>query len=87
MIAIELVDLFCLKWGDGINWINQSDNGPHEANLLKLDCSKLKSRFHWKPRWNVEQAVEKTVEWYRAYIGGIDISKCMNEQIKEFFSE
>lgn len=83
----ELVDLFCLKWGDGINWINQSDNGPHEANLLKLDCSKLKSRFHWKPRWNVEQAVEKTVEWYRAYIGGIDISKCMNEQIKEFFSE
>ncbi len=83
----ELVDLFCLKWGDGINWINQSDNGPHEANLLKLDCSKLKSRFRWKPRWNVEQAVEKTVEWYRAYIGGIDISKCMNEQIEEFFSE
>ena len=40
-----LVDLFVNKWGEGIKWINRYDGGPHEANFLKLDCSKLKSVF------------------------------------------
>lgn len=64
----ELVDLFCLKWGEEAKWINQYDAGPHEANFLKLDCSRLRSKFDWKPRWNVEQAVEKTVEWAKVYL-------------------
>ena len=40
-----LVDLFCKHWGKGLKWINKYDGGPHEANFLKLDCSKLKSTF------------------------------------------
>lgn len=40
-----LVDLFVRKWGDGIKWVNQYDGGPHEANFLKLDCSKLKQHL------------------------------------------
>lgn len=81
----ELVDLFCRYWGDGLKWINQSDNGPHEANFLKLDCSRIKKIFKWKPRWNIEEAVEKTVEWTKVYISGADVVACMNEQIQEFF--
>lgn len=54
-----LVDLFVNKWGEGIKWINQNDNGPHEANFLKLDCSKLRTIFDWKPAWNLDIAVEK----------------------------
>lgn len=83
----ELVDLFCEKWGEGIKWINQYDGGPHEANFLKLDCSKIKRQFNWKPRWGVEQAVEKTVEWSKVYFAAQDIPKCMDKQIKEFFCE
>ena len=42
----ELVDLFCNTWGDGAKWINQAEaNAPHEANFLKLDCSKIKRTF------------------------------------------
>lgn len=81
----ELVDLFCNAWGDGTMWINQSDDGPHEANFLKLDCSKIKSIFGWKPVWSVEDAVNKSVEWAKCYAGGRDISKCMEQQINEFF--
>ena len=81
----ELVDLFCEKWGEGICWINQHDGGPHEANFLKLDCSKVKKSFGWNPRWHVEEAVEKTVEWSKAYFAGEDIPACMDRQIKEFF--
>lgn len=84
----ELVDLFCEKWekqtGRRPNWINKFDGGPHEANYLKLDCSRLKSRFCWKPVWNIEQTMEKLVEWYYIHGSGGDITACMNRQIEEF---
>ena len=44
----NLVDTFCAKWGEGLKWVNKYDGGPHEANFLKLDCSKLKTTFGWK---------------------------------------
>lgn len=80
----ELVDCFCENWGDNAKWINRYDGGPHEANFLKLDCSKLKNTFGWKPRWNAKMAVKKTVEWTKVYVAGGDVEKCMNEQIEEF---
>ena len=82
-----LVDLFVEKWGEGLRWINRYDGGPHEANFLKLDCSKLKNTFDWKPKWNLEKAIEKTVEWSKCYISNGDIRNCMDNQIKEFLGE
>lgn len=80
-----LVNMFCEKWGEGMTWENKFVGGPHEANFLKLDCSKLKSTLNWKPRWNVETAIEKTVEWTKCYIDNKNIKECMDRQIKEFF--
>lgn len=82
-----LVDLFVEKWGEGLKWINRSDNGPHEANFLKLDCSKLRSTFGWKPVWDLRTAVEKVVEWSKCWMMGQDVKKCMDEQIRKFLSE
>lgn len=82
----KLVDIFCTKWSDGIRWNNKCDGGPHEADFLKLDCSKLKKVFGWKPRWGVEKAIEKTVEWSKKYIEGKNIPTCMDQQINEFFN-
>lgn len=81
-----LVDMFCRYWGDDLKWINKSDGGPHEANFLKLDCSKLKNVFGWKPVWGVEKAIEKTVEWTKAYASEADMNACMDRQIEEFFA-
>ncbi len=80
----NLVDMFCKFWGEGQTWENRFLGGPHEANFLKLDCSKLKNVFGWQPRWHVEDAVRYTVEWAKDYLAGQNISKCMDEQIKEF---
>ena len=82
-----LVDLFVEKWGEGLKWINKYDGGPHEAGYLKLDCSKLKKTFGWSPRWNLEKAIEKTVEWSKCYIEGGDVRLCMDKQIAEFLGE
>lgn len=81
----ELVDIFCKIWGNNIMWIEQGDTGPQEANFLKLDCSKLKKTFGWRPTWDVTRAVQKTVEWSKIYLNNGDIIKCINDQIDEFY--
>lgn len=82
----SLVSLFCEKWKDGSSWENRGDNGPHEAGFLKLDCSRLKHVYGWRPVWNVEQAIEKTVEWYQEYLSGGDVAACMERQIQEYLA-
>lgn len=82
----DLVDLFVKKWGEGMKWVNCCTDGPHEANLLKLDCSRIKATFGWKPSWNLETAINKTIEWSKCWIGGGDARACMDKQIDEFLS-
>ncbi len=80
----ELATLFCDAWKEGVSWKNVSDEGPHEAAFLKLDCSKIKTTLGWKPRWDIRTAVEKTVEWSKTYRDGGDVRACMETQIMEF---
>ncbi len=81
----ELVDLFCKLWGEKASWKDLSEkNAPHEAGFLKLDCSKIKQKLGWKPRWHIEDAVEKSVAWSKAYLAGSDLNEEMERQIKEY---
>lgn len=80
----RLVELFLSYWGKNIEVKFLNDNGPHEANYLKLDCSKLKRTFNWNPRWSVNKAVEKVVEWSKFYEQNKNIRMCMDKQISEF---
>lgn len=82
-----LVDLFVQKWGDSMKWINRYDGGPHEANFLKLDCSKLKTTFGWAPHWNLDTAIAKVVEWSKCWMNGEDVRACMDKQISEFYNK
>ena len=80
----ELVTMFCGLWGGDARWENQAENGPHEANFLKLDCSKLKHTFGWRPRYHIREALELTVEWSKAYLDGQDVQAVMERQIRAF---
>ena len=84
----ELVTLFCSEWNrqskEEIRWVNQFDGGPHEASFLKLDCTKLKATFDWKPRWSVEDAMQKIVQWTLAYREGNSMQETTREQIAEY---
>ncbi|MDR2468753.1 MAG: CDP-glucose 4,6-dehydratase [Spirochaetaceae bacterium] len=78
----HLAALFCTAWGERAAWIIQADDGPHEARFLKLDCSKAKAELNWKPRWNIQQAVEKTVEFAKSPLPAHD---CLEQQINTYF--
>lgn len=82
----QLANLFCKCWGQGARWIDQSEKNPvHEANFLALDSTKIKNILGYESKWTIEEAVEKTVDWFKAYQDGANISKCMEYQVREFF--
>lgn len=84
----ELADLFCKFWGNGTVWKTESEaNAPHEANFLKLDCSKAKTLLKWHPKWGIKTAVEKIVEWEKALEAGIPAEVITDKQIEEYFGE
>lgn len=69
-----------------IAWENRSNNGPHEANYLKLECSRISKVWDWRPKWNTKIAVQKIIEWNREYLYGGSLSECMDEQIHEYLN-
>ena len=79
----DLAGMFCDAWGEGAGFECRPDGGPHEAGLLKLDCSKIKSELGWTPRYDIRTAIEKTVEWSRAYVSGEDVIAVMERQIND----
>ena len=81
----SLVKLFAKYWRDGFTYEIKKDKGPHEANLLKLNCDKLKRVFDWKPKYNIEKTVKETVNWYKAYSEGENMLEVTDRQIQEFF--
>ncbi len=81
----QLVDTFCTAWGEGQAWENHFAGGPHEAGLLKLDCSLIKQKLGWYPKWHIQQAVEKTVEWTKAYAAAPTDTAVMEAQIRSYF--
>ena len=83
----QLVDLFVKSWGQGLTWVNRSDNGPHEANFLKLDCSKLKKTFGWTTTWHIDRAIAEVVAFTKVYAAGGDIRAEMDKEILSFMSE
>lgn len=84
----QMAECFACCWqertGEVLTWHGAKTPGPHEANYLKLDCSKLKNTFGWQPRWKVEVAVQKTAQWYAAYRAGEDMQAYTAAQIRDF---
>jgi CDP-glucose 4,6-dehydratase len=79
-----IVKTMLKRWGGSTGWVCDERPKPHEANYLKLDCSKARSRLGWTPRWNLQTALSAIVDWHRAYMNGDDMRSTTLAQIKEF---
>ena len=85
--SVEWVtEQICRKWWkNNKGYILQyNENQPHETNKLKLDCSKTKDKLQWQPRWDIETALTKTVEWTKAYVDKENLEKITIKQINEY---
>jgi len=69
------------RWGQGAAWRIDDGDHPYEAHHLKLDCSKAHSELEWQPRWSLDQGLDATVEWYRAFQAGADMHELTMRQI------
>ncbi len=69
-----------------INW--QCDEAPqlHEANLLKLDSSKARRQLNWQPLWQLQTALQKTLEWHEAWRNAEDMRAVSLAQINDYQS-
>lgn len=84
----DLVELFCKCWGDDAKWENQAEkDAPHEANFLKLDCSKVKATFGWKPRWHINKCMDMVCRFSKVWISGGNVPAEMDREINEFRRE
>lgn len=79
-IADRLVGL----WGDGARWRQAEGAQPHEASLLQLDSAKARARLGWAPRLALDDALDWTVAWYRAWRDGSDLGAITRQQINWF---
>lgn len=73
-------------WGDGARWALDANPHPHEAHYLKLDCSRARQLLGWRPRLALGDALQWTVEWYRAHGAGADMNAFCLEQIARYQS-
>lgn len=83
----NLVQLFCDEWGEDLTWRVQGDGGPHEANFLKLDCSKAKTVLEWKPEWDIVSSIKEVVGWSKMYQKGSNLAEAIDTQIISYFSD
>lgn len=80
----EIVQKIIELYGKGSVKIGES-NALHEANLLMLNIDKAKRVLDWTPSYNIEQALETTVEWYRHfYQKNVDMYEYTLEQINNY---
>ncbi|MDR2026241.1 MAG: CDP-glucose 4,6-dehydratase [Prevotellaceae bacterium] len=81
-----IIDRICTLWGDNASYETDTNPQPHEATYLKLDCSKAKTRLGWYPKWNIDTAIKRIVEWTKACNQGEDMRSFCKKQIREYFS-
>ncbi len=79
-----IVEKLTSYWGEHAEWALDTGEHPHEANYLKLDCSKAKMQLGWIPRWHLEKTLHMIIDWYRAYQNQQNMHELSLQQIKEY---
>lgn len=81
-----IVEAMTSMWGHDASWQLSQENHPHEANYLKLDISKAKTKLAWYPRWNLTKALSQIIFWHRAWMDGQDMQAVCKQQIECYIS-
>ena len=73
-IVVAVAERLCHLWGDGARFrIHTEPGAPREAPVLRLDAARAHKELDWQPRWRLDHALARTIEWYREFAAGADI--------------
>jgi len=81
-----VISEICTLWGDGASYSIDQTPQPHEANYLKLDCSKAKSELSWYPNWDIKKTLSSIVDWNKDWLNGEHARTICERQIVDFFN-
>lgn len=81
-----IVDRMAKAWGVERGWRDWQGETPHEAGLLKLDCSKARAELGWRPTLTLDQAIDSIVAWHKAVGAGEDAREVSLRQIRDYLS-
>lgn len=71
-------------WGSGAYVAEPSANAPHEAGQLRLNTDRAAHLLQWRPHWNYEESIRRTVDWYRMDTDGGNLVQCTKKQIDDY---
>ena len=80
-----ITNTICEFWGDEASFEIDKMPQPHEANYLKLDCSKANAELNWFPKWDIQTTLKSIVDWNKAYLNNEDIREVTKRQIHQYF--
>lgn len=83
----EVAERIVARFGKGSIAMESGDVRHHEAQLLQLNCDKAQQLLGWRPRWNVEQTLTATADWYKVVLDGAEPSAVTRKHIQNFFPE
>lgn len=82
--VLQIVEHLATLWGEGASWRLEGTPQPHEANFLRLDIAKVRTRMGWTPQWSLDVALDKIVEWHRAWQTGQSMRDVCLHQIQAY---
>lgn len=82
--VIDVVEIARSSYGCGMISVGNENTGPHEAGKLSLDISRVKNIIGWNPKWDLEKAVRRTMNWYRQHNNGCSARNLCELDINEY---
>ncbi|MDR0735960.1 MAG: CDP-glucose 4,6-dehydratase [Zoogloeaceae bacterium] len=76
-----LVERLARDWQGRLAWETDPRVHPHEAHALRLDAAKARLQLGWRPRWRLETALARVVDWQQAWLAGKDMREFTLRQI------
>lgn len=81
-----ILDKMVSNWGKDAKWQLDKENNPHEANFLKLDCSKANKRLMWQPKWNLDYTLRSIIEWHQKWMSSENVQEQCLKEIKDYLN-
>lgn len=80
----RLVNRLYKLWGEKEQYKLNKEGNPHETKCLKLDSSKANQLLNYRPKYNMEEALELIVGWNKAFMESKDMDRITIDQIFEY---